>query len=109
MAYLAVRSNGASRAAIIATMHDCGDHLGFFAFFMGIFLTVLADPCDSSALLGHESSWVFDPGCRENFHKMRNATVANNTTASTAPCPAPYITHSMTQLMVLSMPLFLGR
>jgi len=109
MAYLAVRFEWRfSVAAIIANMHDVVIILGFFAFFQWEFsLTVLAGIL---AILGYsvnESVVVFDR-IRENFHKMRKATVAEIIdNAITRTMSRTIITHSMTQLMVLSM-LFLG-
>lgn len=110
MAYLAVRFEWRfSVAAIVANMHDIVIILGFFAFFQWEFsLTVLAGIL---AILGYsvnESVVVFDR-IRENFHKMRKATVPEIIdNAITRTISRTIITHSMTQLMVLSMLLFGG-
>jgi len=109
MAYLAVRFEWRfAVAAIIANMHDVVIILGFFAFFQWDFsLTVLAAVL---AILGYsvnESVVVFDR-IRENFRKMRKASVPEIIdNAITRTMSRTIITHSMTQLMVLSM-LFLG-
>lgn len=109
MAYLAMRFEWRfSVAAIIANMHDIVIILGFFAFFQWEFsLTVLAGIL---AILGYsvnESVVVFDR-IRENFRKMRKATVPEIIdNAITRTISRTIITHSMTQLMVLSM-LFFG-
>ncbi|MDP1896681.1 MAG: protein translocase subunit SecF, partial [Sulfurimicrobium sp.] len=76
MAYLAIRFEWRfAVAAIIANMHDIVIILGFFAFFQWDFsLTVLAAVL---AILGYsvnESVVVFDR-IRENFRKMRKASV----------------------------------
>ncbi len=95
-------------AAIVANMHDVIIILGFFAFFQWEFnLTVLAAIL---AVLGYsvnESVVVFDR-VRENFRKMRKASVPdviNN--AITRTMSRTIITHAMTQTMVCSM-LFFG-
>ena len=109
MAYLAVRFEWRfAVAAIIANMHDVVIILGCFAFFQWEFsLTVLAGVL---AILGYsvnESVVVFDR-IRENFRKMRKASVPEIIdNAITRTMSRTIITHSMTQLMVLSM-LFLG-
>ncbi|HEX5539276.1 MAG TPA: protein translocase subunit SecF, partial [Methylophilaceae bacterium] len=77
MSYLAIRFEWRfAVAAIIANMHDVVIILGFFAFFQWEFnLTVLAAVL---AVLGYsvnESVVVFDR-VRENFRKMRKASVA---------------------------------
>ncbi len=96
-------------AAIIANMHDVVIIMGFFAFFQWEFnLTVLAALL---AVLGYsvnESVVVFDR-VRENFRKMRKASVTvviDN--AITRTMSRTVITHFCTQLMVLSMLLFGG-
>ena len=96
-------------AAIIANLHDVVIILGFFAFFQWDFsLTVLAAVL---AILGYsvnESVVVFDR-IRENFRKMRTATVPdiiNN--AITRTMSRTIITHGSTQLAVLSMLIFGG-
>ena len=110
MAYLAMRFEWRfAVSAIIANMHDVIIILGFFAFFQWEFnLTVLAAVL---AVLGYsvnESVVVFDR-VRENFRKMRKASVPeviNN--AITRTMSRTIITHAMTQTMVLSMLLFGG-
>ncbi|MCB5185165.1 protein translocase subunit SecF [Methylobacillus gramineus] len=109
MAYLALRFEWRfAVAAVIANMHDVVIILGFFAFFQWEFnLTVLAAVL---AVLGYsvnESVVVFDR-VRENFRKMRKASVPeviNN--AITRTMSRTIITHFSTELMVLSM-LFFG-
>lgn len=96
-------------AAIIANMHDVVIILGFFAFFQWDFnLTVLAAVL---AVLGYsvnESVVVFDR-VRENFRKMRKASVVQVIdNAITRTMSRTIITHFSTQLMVLSMLLFGG-
>ncbi|OIP13777.1 MAG: protein-export membrane protein SecF, partial [Betaproteobacteria bacterium CG2_30_59_46] len=109
MAYLAMRFEWRfSVAAIIANMHDVVIILGFFAFFRWEFsLTVLAGIL---AVLGYsvnESVVVFDR-VRENFRKMRKASVHEVIdNAITRTMSRTIITHTMTELMVLSM-LFFG-
>ncbi|MHB1621428.1 MAG: protein translocase subunit SecF [Sulfuricella sp.] len=109
MAYLAMRFEWRfSVAAIIANMHDVVIILGFFAFFQWEFsLTVLAGIL---AVLGYsvnESVVVFDR-VRENFRKMRKASVSEVIdNAITRTMSRTIITHTMTELMVLSM-LFFG-
>jgi len=95
-------------AAIIANLHDVVIILGFFAFFQWEFsLPVLAAVL---AVLGYsvnESVVVFDR-IRENFRKMRKASVPeviNN--AITRTMSRTIITHGCTQLMVTSI-LLLG-
>lgn len=96
-------------AAIIANLHDVVIILGFFAFFQWEFsLPVLAAVL---AILGYsvnESVVVFDR-VRENFRKMRKATVPQIIdNAITATMSRTIITHGCTQLAVLSMLLFGG-
>ena len=95
-------------SAIIANMHDVVIILGFFAFFQWDFsLTVLAAIL---AILGYsvnESVVVFDR-IRENFRKLRNATIPEVIdNAITSTISRTIITHGCTQLAVLSM-LFYG-
>jgi preprotein translocase subunit SecF len=95
-------------AAIIANLHDVVIILGFFAFFQWDFsLTVLAAVL---AILGYsvnESVVVFDR-IRENFRRMRNATVPEIIdNAITRTMSRTIITHGSTQLAVLAM-LFFG-
>ncbi|WP_338847113.1 protein translocase subunit SecF [Massilia sp. W12] len=109
MAYLAMRFEWKfSVAAIFANLHDVVIILGFFAFFQWEFsLTVLAAVL---AVLGYsvnESVVIFDR-IRENFRKLRSATVTEVIdNAITSTISRTVITHGSTQLMVLSM-LFLG-
>jgi preprotein translocase subunit SecF len=110
MAYLAIRFEWRfAVAAIIANMHDVVIILGFFAFFQWEFnLTVLAAIL---AVLGYsvnESVVVFDR-VRENFRKMRKASVVQVIdNAITRTISRTVITHLMTQTMVGSMLLFGG-
>jgi preprotein translocase subunit SecF len=109
MMYLALRFEWRfAVSAIIANMHDVVIILGFFAFFQWEFnLTVLAAVL---AVLGYsvnESVVVFDR-VRENFRKMRKASVQEVIdNAITRTMSRTIITHAMTQTMVLSM-LFFG-
>jgi preprotein translocase subunit SecF len=96
-------------AAIIANLHDVVIILGCFALFQWEFsLTVLAAVL---AILGYsvnESVVVFDR-VRENFRKMRKATVTEVIdNAITRTMSRTIITHGCTQLAVLSMLLFGG-
>ncbi|WP_363320334.1 protein translocase subunit SecF [Ferrovum sp.] len=95
-------------ATIVANLHDVVIILGFFAFFQWEFsLSVLAAVL---AILGYsvnESVVVFDR-VRENFRKMRGASVAQVIdNAITRTMSRTIITHGCTQLMVTSM-LFFG-
>src|SRR5256714_7532040 len=95
-------------AAILANLHDVVIILGFFAFFQWEFsLPVLAAVL---AVLGYsvnESVVVFDR-VRENFRKLRKATVDEIMDASiTGTISRTIITHGCTQMMVLSI-LFFG-
>jgi preprotein translocase subunit SecF len=109
MLYLAIRFKWRPAVAtIVANLHDVIIILGFFAFFQWEFsLSVLAAVL---AILGYsvnESVVVFDR-VRENFRKMRGASVAvviDN--AITRTMSRTIITHGCTQLMVTSM-LFFG-
>ncbi len=109
VAYLAIRFEWKfGLAAIIANLHDVVIILGCFALFQWEFsLTVLAAVL---AILGYsvnESVVVFDR-IRENFRKMRKASVTmviDN--AITRTMSRTIITHGCTQLMVTSM-LFFG-
>ena len=96
-------------AAIIANLHDVVIILGFFAFFQWEFsLPVLAAIL---AILGYsvnESVVVFDR-VRENFKKMRKASVDEIMDASiTGTISRTIITHGSTQMMVLSIYFFGG-
>ena len=110
VAYLALRFEWKfGVAAIIANLHDVVIILGFFSLFQWEFsLTVLAAIL---AILGYsvnESVVVFDR-IRENFRKMRKAsvtTIIDN--AITRTTSRTIITHGCTQAMVLSMLLFGG-
>ncbi len=95
-------------SAIIANLHDVVIILGFFAFFQWEFsLPVLAAVL---AVLGYsvnESVVVFDR-IRENFRKMRRATVPEVIdSAITGTISRTVITHGSTQMMVTAM-LFFG-
>jgi preprotein translocase subunit SecF len=108
--YLAIRFEWRfAISAIIANLHDVVIILGFFAFFQWEFsLPVLAAVL---AILGYsvnESVVVFDR-IRENFRKMRKATVPeiiNN--AITRTMSRTIITHGSTQMVVVAMLLFGG-
>ena len=110
VAYLAFRFEWKfGVAGILANLHDVVIILGFFAMFQWEFsLPVLAAVL---AILGYsvnESVVVFDR-IRENFRKMRKATVReviNN--AITRTMSRTIITHGSTQLMVLSILIFGG-
>ncbi|MEO7320312.1 MAG: protein translocase subunit SecF [Nitrosospira sp.] len=109
VAYLAVRFEWKfGVAGIIANLHDVVIILGFFAFFQWEFsLTVLAAIL---AILGYsvnESVVVFDR-IRENFRKMRKASVQQVIdNAITRTMSRTIITHGSTQMVVVSM-LFFG-
>ncbi len=95
-------------ATLMANLHDVVIILGFFAFFQWEFsLSVLAAVL---AILGYsvnESVVVFDR-VRENFRKMRGASVSQVIdNAITRTMSRTIITHGCTQLMVTSM-LFFG-
>jgi preprotein translocase subunit SecF len=108
--YLAIRFEWRfAISAIIANLHDIVIILGFFSFFQWEFsLPVLAAVL---AILGYsvnESVVVFDR-IRENFRKMRKASVPdiiNN--AITRTMSRTIITHGSTQMVVLAMLLFGG-
>ncbi len=110
VAYLALRFEWKfGLAAIIANLHDIVIILGFFSIFQWEFsLTVLAAVL---AILGYsvnESVVVFDR-IRENFRKMRKASVAHVIdNAITRTISRTMITHGSTQLMVTSMLVFGG-
>jgi preprotein translocase subunit SecF len=96
-------------AAVIANLHDVVIILGFFAFFQWEFsLSVLAAVL---AILGYsvnESVVVFDR-IRENFRKMRSASVPHIIdNAITRTMSRTIITHGCTQLVVCSMLVFGG-
>jgi preprotein translocase subunit SecF len=110
MLYLAFRFEWRfAVATIIANLHDVVIILGFFAFFQWEFsLPVLAAIL---AILGYsvnESVVVFDR-VRENFKKMRKASVDEVMDASiTGTISRTIITHGSTQMMVLSIYFFGG-
>ena len=110
VAYLALRFEWKfGLAAIIANLHDIVIILGFFSIFQWEFsLTVLAAVL---AILGYsvnESVVVFDR-IRENFRKMRKASVTHVIdNAITRTISRTMITHGCTQLMVTSMLVFGG-
>ena len=110
VAYLALRFEWKfGLAAIIANLHDIVIILGFFSIFRWEFsLTVLAAIL---AILGYsvnESVVVFDR-IRENFRKMRKASVTHVIdNAITRTISRTIITHGCTQLMVTSMLVFGG-
>ena len=95
-------------ATIVANLHDVVIILGFFAFFQWEFsLTVLAAVLAIFGYSVNESVVVFDR-VRENFRKLRKATVAEIIdNAITRTLSRTIITHGCTQLAVLSM-LFFG-
>ena len=96
-------------AAIIANLHDVVIILGFFALFQWEFsLPVLAAML---AVLGYSvnESVVVADRIRENFRKMRKATVTHVIdNAITSTMSRTIITHGSTQMMVTSMLLFGG-
>ena len=110
VAYLAMRFEWKfGLAAIIANLHDIVIILGFFSIFQWEFsLTVLAAVL---AILGYsvnESVVVFDR-IRENFRKMRKASVTHVIdNAITRSISRTIFTHGCTQLMVTSMLIFGG-
>jgi len=108
--YLAIRFEWRfAVSAIIANLHDVVIILGFFAFFQWEFsLPVLAAVL---AVLGYSvnESVVIADRIRENFRKMRKASVThiiNNAITSTI--SRTIITHGCTQMMVTSMLIFGG-
>ena len=96
-------------AAIVANLHDVVIILGFFALFQWEFsLPVLAAIL---AVLGYSvnESVVIADRIRENFRKMRKATVTHVIdNAITSTISRTIITHGSTQLMVTSMLVFGG-
>ena len=110
VAYLAMRFEWRfAIAAIIANLHDIIIILGFFALFQWEFsLPVLAAIL---AVLGYSvnESVVVADRIRENFRKMRKASVTHVIdNAITTTMSRTIITHGSTQLMVTSMLLFGG-
>jgi preprotein translocase subunit SecF len=98
-----------SLATIIANLHDVVIILGFFAAFQWEFsLPVLAAVLAVFGYSVNESVVVFDR-VRENFRKMRRATVPEIMDASiTGTISRTIITHGCTQMMVLSIFFFGG-
>ena len=110
MAYLALRFEWRfAVAAIVANLHDVIIILGCFALFQWEFsLPVLAAVL---AVLGYSvnESVVIADRVRENFRKMRKASVTQIIdNAITSTISRTIITHACTQAMVLSMLLFGG-
>jgi preprotein translocase subunit SecF len=110
VAYLALRFEWKfGIAAIIANLHDVVIILGFFAFFQWEFsLPVLAAVL---AVLGYSvnESVVIADRIRENFRKMRKASITEIIdNAITRTMSRTIITHGCTQMMVLSMLMFGG-
>ena len=109
MIYLAFRFEWKfAVAAIVANLHDVVIILGFFAFFQWEFsLTVLAA---TLAVLGYSvnESVVIADRIRENFKKLRRASVDEVIdNAITSTISRTIITHGLTETVVLSM-LFFG-
>ena len=109
VAYLALRFEWRfAIAAIVANLHDVIIILGFFALFQWEFsLPVLAAIL---AVLGYSvnESVVIADRIRENFRKMRKATVTHVIdNAITSTISRTIITHGSTLMMVLSI-LFFG-
>jgi len=96
-------------ATILANLHDVVIILGFFAFFQWEFsLPVLAAILAVFGYSVNESVVVFDR-VRENFKKMRKATVREVMDAAiTGTISRTIITHGCTQMMVLSIFFFGG-
>jgi preprotein translocase subunit SecF len=108
--YLAIRFEWRfSVATIIANLHDVVIILGFFALFQWEFsLPVLAAVLAVFGYSVNESVVVFDR-VRENFRKMRKASVPEIMDASiTGTISRTIITHGSTQMMVLSIFFFGG-
>ena len=110
VAYLAMRFEWRfAVAAIIANLHDVVIILGFFALFQWEFsLPVLAAVL---AVLGYSvnESVVIADRIRENFRKLRNASVTHVIdNAITSTMSRTIITHGCTLTMVLSIYFFGG-
>jgi preprotein translocase subunit SecF len=110
VAYLALRFEWKfGVAAILANLHDVVIILGFFAFFQWEFsLPVLAAVL---AVLGYSvnESVVIADRIRENFRKMRKASITEIIdNAITRTISRTIITHGSTQAVVLSMLIFGG-
>jgi len=110
MIYLAFRFEWRfAVATILANLHDVTIILGFFAFFQWEFsLPVLAAILAVFGYSVNESVVVFDR-VRENFRKMRKASVPEVIdSAITGVISRTIITHGCTQAMVTTMLLFGG-
>jgi preprotein translocase subunit SecF len=110
MIYLAFRFEWRfAEATIVANLHDVVIILGFFALFQLEFsLPVLAAILAVFGYSVNESVVVFDR-VRENFKKMRKATVDEVMDAAiTGTISRTIITHGSTQMMVLSIYFFGG-
>jgi preprotein translocase subunit SecF len=109
MAYLAIRFEWRfAVAAIIANLHDVVIILGLFSLFQWEFNLPVLAAC--LAILGYSvnESVVIADRVRENFRKMRKATVDHVIdNAITSTISRTIITHGSTQIMVLAM-LFFG-
>ncbi len=110
MVYLALRFEWKfAIAGVVANFHDVIIILGFFAFFQWEFsLAVLAGVL---AVLGYSvnESVVIMDRIRENFRKQRRATTTEVIDgAITQTISRTIITHTSTQIMVLSMLIFGG-
>ena len=110
MIYLAIRFEWKfAVAAIIANLHDVVIILGFFSLFQWEFsLSVLAAVL---AVLGYSvnESVVVADRIRENFKRMRKATVIDTiNNAITRTMSRTIITHGTTETMVLAMLIFGG-
>lgn len=110
MVYLALRFEWKfAIAGVVANFHDVVIILGFFAFFQWEFsLAVLAGVL---AVLGYSvnESVVIMDRIRENFRKQRRASTTEVIDgAITQTISRTIITHTSTQIMVLSMLIFGG-
>ncbi len=110
MIYLAIRFEWKfAVAAIIANLHDVVIILGFFSMFQWEFsLSVLAAVL---AVLGYSvnESVVVADRIRENFRRMRKASVVETiNNAITRTMSRTIITHGTTETMVLAMLIFGG-
>ena len=110
MIYLAIRFEWKfAVAAIIANLHDVVIILGFFSLFQWEFsLSVLAAVL---AVLGYSvnESVVVADRIRENFKRMRKASVTDTiNNAITRTMSRTIITHGTTETMVLAMLIFGG-